>query len=100
MEEKPLLKPLALTRSWVLVSASIAAGFDQESFSPEKIASKTSLPPIRSKRNSSHIMLVQRDWPASENGAMFLALNLGTRSMMSPQLCGGWAPIFSNACLL
>jgi hypothetical protein len=42
-------------------------------------------------------MLVQRDWPPSENGAMPLSLNFGTRSMMSPQDFGGSAPILSKA---
>ena len=51
---------------------------------------------MRSKRNSSHIMLVHSDCPASENGAIPLALNLGTRSMMSPHDCGGSAPTWSK----
>ena len=51
---------------------------------------------MRSKRNSSHIMLVHRDCPASENGAISLALNLGTRSMMSPHDCGGSTPTWSK----
>jgi hypothetical protein len=76
------------------------AGFDQASFSPSKTAWKTSLPPMRSKRNSSHIMLVHFDWPPRENGAMPFALNFGTRSIMSPHDCGGWAPIFSKLVLL
>ena len=67
----------------------MAAGLDQAFFSPSKTAWNTSGPPIRSNRNSSHIMFVHRDCPPSENGAMPLALNLGTRSMMSPQVCGG-----------
>src|SRR3954464_7193753 len=54
---------------------------------------------MRSKRNSSHIMLVHSDWPASENGAIFLALNFGTRSMMSPHDCGGSAPTLSKISL-
>ena len=78
----------------------MAAGSDQASFSPSKTAWKTSGPPMRSKRNSSHIMLVQRDWPPSENGAMPLALNFGTRSMMSPHDCGGCAPTLSKTFLL
>ena len=55
---------------------------------------------MRSKRNSSHIMFVHRDWPPSENGAMPFALNFGTRSMMSPHDCGGWTPTLSNTFLL
>ena len=94
------MKPFALTRSCILVSASMAAGLDQASFSPSKTAWNTSGPPMRSKRNSSHIMFVQRDWPPSENGAMPAALNFGTRAMMSPQDCGGWAPTFSKTFLL
>ena len=70
IDEKPLMKPLALIRSCILVRAVIASGLDQASFSPSNAAWKTSGPPIRSKRNSSHIMLVHRDWPPRENGAM------------------------------
>ena len=94
------MKPLALMSFCISVRAWIAAGFDHAFFCPSKTAWKTSLPPIRSKRNSSHIMLVQRDWPANENGAIFLALNFGTRSMMSPHDWGGWAPTLSNIFLL
>src|ERR1700709_2302122 len=41
-------------------------------------------------------MLVQSDCPARENGAIPLALNLGTRSMMSPHDCGGSAPTWAK----
>ena len=68
IEEKPLMKPLALISSCTLVSPSMDAGLDQASFSPSKTAWNTSGPPMRSKRNSSHIMFVQRDWPPRENG--------------------------------
>ena len=100
IEENPLMKPLALTRSCTLVRASMAAGLDQAFFSPLKMAWNTSGPPMRSNRNSSHIMFVHRDWPPRENGAMPLALNFGTSAMMSPQDCGGCAPTCSKTCLL
>ena len=61
---------------------------------------KTSGPPMRSKRNSSHIMFVHRDWPPSENGAMPASLNFGTRAMRSSQVFGGWAPTLSKTSLL
>ena len=99
MEEKPLTKPLALMSSCALVSASMDAGLDQASFSPSKTAWNTSGPPMRSKRNSSHIMFVHRDCPPREKGAMPASLNFGTRLMMSPQDCGGWAPTFSKTVL-
>ena len=78
----------------------MAAGFDQAFCWPSNTAWNTSEPPMRSKRNSSHIMLVQRDWPPSENGAMSLALIFGTMSMMSAQDCGGWTPTLSSTFLL
>src|SRR4029453_8555398 len=76
MEEKPLMKPFAFTRSWTLVSMSSTAGSDQAFALPAKTLSNTSEPACRSSRHSSHIMLVQRDWPPSENGARPLGLNL------------------------
>ena len=94
------MKPFALTSFCISSSALSADGSDQPSGLPSKMFWKTSLPPIRSNRNSSHIMLVQRDWPPSENGAMPLSLNFGTRSRMSPHDCGGSAPTFSNTVLL
>jgi hypothetical protein len=99
MEEKPLTKPLALTSSWALVSPSMDAGLDQAPFSPSKTAWNTSEPPMRSKRNSSHIMLVHRDCPPREMGATPASLNFGTRLMMSPQDWGGWTPTFSKTFL-
>src|SRR5215207_1181152 len=99
MEEKPLTKPLALMSSWALVRPSIDAGLDQASFSPSKTAWNTSGPPMRSKRNSSHIMLVQRDCPPREMGATPASLNFGTRLMISPQDWGGSAPTLSKTCL-
>jgi len=100
VEEKPLTKPFISTSFWTSSSALIASGCDQASFSPSNTAWKTSGPPMRSKRNSSHIMFVQRDCPPRENGAMPAALNLGTRSRMSPQVCGGSTPTLSNTLLL
>jgi hypothetical protein len=100
IEEKPLTKPLALMRSCALVSPSMAAGLDHASFSPSKTAWNTSGPPIRSKRNSSHIMFVHRDCPPREIGATPASLNFGTRLMRSPQDSGGWAPTFSKTVLL
>ena len=96
IDEKPLMNPSAFTRSCTLVSASMAAGLDHAPCWPSATAWNTSEPPTRSKRNSSHIMLVHRDWPPSENGATPAALNLGTRFMMSPHDCGGCAPTFSK----
>lgn len=61
IEEKPLMNPSASTSSCALVSALMASGWDQASFSPSMTAWKTSEPPMRSNRNSSHIMLVHRD---------------------------------------
>src|SRR4051794_8886006 len=78
IDEKPLMKPFAFTRSWTLVSMSSTAGSDQAFGLPAKTLLNTSGPAVRSSRNSSHIMLVQRDWPPSENGAIFCALNFGT----------------------
>ena len=54
---------------------------------------------MRSKRNSSHIMLVHRDCPPREMGATPASLNFGTRLMMSPQDWGGWAPTLSKTFL-
>src|SRR4051812_50092005 len=92
------MNPPALIRFWHSVSALIDNGSDHAFFSPLNTAPNTSGPPMRSKRNSSHIMFVHSDWPASEIGAMPLSLNFLTRSMMSPQDCGGggfgWAKIF------
>lgn len=99
IEEKPLTKPFALISFCISSSAFSADGSDHASGLPSKMFWKTSLPPMRSKRNSSHIMLVQRDCPPSENGAMPFSLNFGTRSMMSPHDCGGWAPIRSKTLL-
>ena len=64
------------------MQALIASGSAQASFSV-KTRWNSSVPPSRSRKNSSHIMFVQRDWPPSENGAIFCALNFGTRSRMS-----------------
>src|SRR5205814_8939203 len=100
IEEKPLTKPVAFTRSCTLVSMSVTAGCDQEFGLPSKTAWNTSGPPTRSRRNSSHIMFVQRDWPPSENGAMPLALIFGTAAMMSFHDCGGWIPTLSSTVLL
>src|SRR3954447_441652 len=100
IEEKPLMNPFALTSSCTLVSAVMAAGLDQAFFSPSMTAWNTSGPPMRSNRNSSHIMFVHRDWPARENGAMPAALNLGTRAMMSSQDFGGSALTRSKTRLL
>src|SRR5205814_5056736 len=100
MDEKPLMNPLAFTRSCTLVSMSMTAGCDQASFLPSKTAWNTSGPPMRSRRNSSHIMFVQRDCPPSENGAMPLALIFGTAAMMSLHDCGGWIPTLSSTVLL
>ena len=101
MDEKPLMKPLAFTRSWILVSMSMTAGSDQASFLPSKTFWKTSGPPMRSSRNSSHIMFVQRDCPPRENGAMPLELNVWTRFMMSAHDLGGSeTPAFSKTFLL
>ena len=100
IDEKPLMKPLALTRSCTLVRAVIASGLDQASFLPSNAAWNTSGPPIRSKRNSSHIMLVHRDWPPRENGAMPWALNFGTSAMMSSHEVGGCTPTLSKTDLL
>ncbi len=61
IEEKPLMNPLALTSSCSLVSAVMAAGLDQAFFSPSMTAWNTSGPPMRSNRNSSHIMFVHWD---------------------------------------
>ncbi len=94
------MNPPASTSSCTLVSAVRARGSDQAFFSPSMTAWKTSGPPMRSNRNSSHIMFVHRDWPPRENGAMPLALNLGTSAMMSSQDCGGFAPTRSKTFLL
>ncbi len=94
------MNPSALTRSCSAVSALMASGWDQAFFSPSMAAWKTSGPPMRSNRNSSHIMLVHRDWPPRANGAMPLALNLGTSAMMSSQDSGGFTPTWSKTFLL
>jgi hypothetical protein len=99
IDEKPLMNPLAEISFCISVRAWIATGLDQASFWPSKTAWNTSAPPIRSNRNSSHIMLVQRDCPPRENGAIPAALNLGTRAMMSPQDCGGFTPTLSKTFL-
>src|SRR6185437_15652757 len=90
IEEKPLMKPLAETSSWILVSASSAAGLDQALGLPAKMSLKTVGPPTRSNMNSSHIMEVQRDCPPRESGAIPMALNVATRDMRSDQVFGGW----------
>ena len=97
---KPLMNPPARMKSWIFVSPSIAAGCDQPSGCPSAIAWKTSGPPVRSNRYSSHIMLVQRDCPASDIGAMPAALNTGTRAISSLHVVGGWAPTWANKGLL
>src|SRR4029450_10248214 len=89
IDEKPLMNPLALTRSWTLVSMSSTAGSDQAFALPAKTLSNTSGPACRSKRNSSHIMFVHRDCPPREMGAILASLNFGTRLMLSSQDCGG-----------
>ena len=93
------MKPFAFTRSWIFVSMSSTAGSDQAPALPENAFWKTSGPAMRSSRNSSHIMLVQRDWPPRENGAMPAALNFGTSAMMSPHDCGGCTPTLSKTFL-
>ncbi|MGX1123151.1 hypothetical protein RKD37_008514 [Streptomyces ambofaciens] len=100
MEENPLMNPSALTSSCTLVSALMASGFDQAFFSPSMTAWNTSGPPMRSNRNSSHIMFVHRDWPPRESGAMPFALNRGTRAMRSSQDSGGSTPTWSKTFLL
>src|SRR3954451_23412009 len=100
MDEKPLMKPFAFTRSWTFVNMSLTAGSDQAFGLPSKTFWKISDPPIRSKRNSSHIMFVHRDWPPRENGAMPFALNLGTSAMMSSHDCGGSTPTSEKTFLL
>ena len=97
---KPLTKPCILISFCISVSALIDAGFDHAFFSPLKTAWKTSGPPIRSNRNSSHIMFVHSDWPPSEIGAMLLALNFGTRVRMSSQVFGGSSLASSKTFLL
>ena len=59
---------------------------------PAKTLLNTSEPAVRSSRNSSHIMFVQRDCPPSENGAMPAALNFGTRAMTSSHVVGSATP--------
>src|SRR3954447_19299507 len=86
------MKPFALTRSCTLVSPSRAAGSDHAPGWPSAIAANTWEPPMRSNRNSSHIMFVHRDAPPRENGAMPAALNLGTSARPSPHVCGGGEP--------
>ena len=61
IEEKPLTKPFALISFCISSSAFSADGSDQLFGLPSKMFWKTSLPPIRSNRNSSHIIEVQRD---------------------------------------
>ncbi len=100
MEEKPFTNPPAFTRSWSAVSALMASGCDQAFFSPSMAAWNTAGPPMRSNRNSSHIMLVHRDCPPSEMGAMPFALNFGTRAMRSSQVSGGSTLTWSNTRLL
>src|SRR5215470_1481907 len=78
------MNALALTRFCTLVSISSTDGSDQAFAWPANTLLNTSGPAWRSSRNSSHIMFVHRDWPASENGAIPLALNFGIRSRMSP----------------
>ena len=56
---------------------------------------------MRSSRNSSHIMFVQRDCPPRENGAMPFELKVLTRFMMSAHDLGGSeTPAFSKTFLL
>src|SRR6476659_9524906 len=99
MDAKPLTNPPALIRFWHSVSALIESGFDQAFFSPLNTAPNTSGPPMRSNRNSSHIMFVHSDWPPSEIGATFFALNFGTRVRMSSHDFGGWTPTSSKTFL-
>ncbi len=94
------MKPSALMRSCIIVRALIASGLDHASFLPSNAAWKTSGPPMRSKRNSSHIMFVQRDCPPREKGATPAALSFGTAAMTSSHVCGGWMPTLSRTCLL
>src|SRR3954451_12066226 len=101
MDEKPLMKPFAFTRSWTFVNMSLTAGSDQAFGLPSKTFLKIPGPPIRSSRNSSHIMFVHRDWPPRENGAMPFELNVSTSCMISAQFLGGEeTPAFSNTFLL
>ena len=83
-----------------MVRPLMDAGSDQALGLPSKTDWNTSDPPTRSNANSSHIMLVHRDCPASENGATPAALNVGTRAITSAQLCGGSAPTLSKTRLL
>ncbi len=100
IDEKPFTNPFALISFCISVRPWIEAGLDHASFCPSKTAWNTSGPPIRSNRNSSHIMFVHRDWPPRENGATPAALNFGTRlSRMSPHDCGGCAPTLSKTVL-
>ena len=100
IDSKPVMNALFFTRSWILVSMSITAGSDHAPLVPAKTLLNTSEPALRSSMNSSHIMFVHRDWPASENGAIPLALNLGIRSRMSPYDWGGFTPTWSKTFLL
>src|SRR5215217_3390314 len=100
MDEKPLMKPPASASSWILVSASLTAGSDQAPGLLAAMLAKTSGPPMRSTRYSSHIRSGHFDCPPSENGAMPASLNFGTRAISSSHVLGGCAPALSKASLL
>lgn len=61
---------------------------------------KTSGPPTRSKRYSSHIIEVQLEPPPSEMGAMPLALKTSVSFIKSSHVFGSSAPACSNTFLL
>src|SRR6188472_734757 len=100
MDEKPLAKPPASTSCWILVSDSVTAGSDHAFGLLAAILAKTSGPPMRSTRYSSHIRSGHLDWPPSENGAMPASLNFGTSAISSSHVLGGSAPTLANTSLL
>src|SRR6478609_3605511 len=91
IEENPSANPPALTSCWIIVLAWMTAGSDQAFGLLSWMAWKTSGPPIRSVRYSSHISCGHLLWPPMDSGAMPAAFKVATSARSSSQVAGGFA---------